>query len=1374
MIRGERNVKRILLTSIFLISILLANSLIFEVFNYSGSNNFQTNLLSDNKTPLSSDSYLSDYYITGSGNQQDVRIYGENTSSSLNNQGSFEIPSMSAADTSYLSYGNFNFTFQNNYTTDYIIENTNALDTSDFIKFNYNTGASTINAKIGTILDTPPPPDLSKLVDNNPATYIRFLSNINGLLSFNISSSFASTSFSPLSLNFNRNFILGLISTYQFSITKSAYLTLRVFDSSNSAWINITNPMFFNSSISTHNLEKKLINQNLKYINSSNICNIQFFFTGLQSSQFTLTLREYHLTATYAFDLPITNTSYVALEFDLKGESSTINGFYAWIRTLNLTGAQNTELYVTLYQANSTIQRTETNLALVNLRPDISKKIDSFIIKYNDYHNDSLTYFSFNISNTQKSPLYNYFIVINSNQSKSYHSLVSIPRASYGDPDIRIDHQLRTTLNNGTSWNVARKTVTGAYTSGQLDAASFKLNVTRGYMPSDFINPYNNSDTLRIQNLPIKNRIISIAPYAQSSSLTWGLGQWIYNFTTPITSIPPNNFEIALNWNNTYIKGFYFNISYIAKAYWIENANSYYNVSYDNTPRWQLNFTLDLNDPNLDNWEFQELWVIYPNDYSATNLTNPNYVDIYDYVYNATGSENKLPGNPVYEYTNVSKEIINGLSGFYSLSLTSTNLIHQMHSYINYNNKLWETNGFMYGDNISVRVDIQNPNGDPAIGGNANVVLFYPNNETKYPGAELSTSLSEIKESSLVFEFNNQSILDVTEDVELLGNYYLAFFWENGSAVGCKKLKLYIDDYDVKLNSCFYEPLLDKNVLDGIVDKVYNNYSILIGTVNVTSGAYDPDFYAVNNSGINQEYIYEINGEKIPIQINSFLQNETVLNPDEDVKINLEIQNLHPFVDINVKVKVQLVSLLNDQWIIDEQTSDLKVIKPSVDPNGNHIQEFSTILQIPTLQSDGIWKGLNAPVRKGGVKTRAIIYFEHSGQSFEVGTFVNDGYSLLVNSSQNDFDGYILALKYDTTITGASLLKPFSRNECQYLPEQTTFVVNIYDKNYISSYGEFISSFSLKLNSNFSNIISSPTTPIYGQSFNLSSDLTTEFGISIPSENVTLQLYNENKWNNISNQISNENGTINFEIDTLSLLSEDEYLFRLIWNGNEFINSKAQNITVTQFKALNEITISIQSNVEQIFKVKKSPIKVILINSGDSELIVNNISVLTNPNSEYIIAEINYLDLQRFAPEDITELVIEIDVPAIEQITLTISIESLNPITNEINIFEQSATFEVYDLPLETYLLQFFILIMVGIFLLAWAIMLIYRKRIIRKIETPIEIPLKRRPRRGKYVSVSELPKKGPPKEELEQKEEEESEEEQKTDLDSLLEEEGL
>ena len=752
---------------------------------------------------------------------------------------------------------------------------------------------------------------------------------------------------------------------------------------------------------------------------------------------------------------------------------------------------------------------------------------------------------------------------------------------------------------------------------------------------------------------------------------------------------------------------------------------------------------------------------------------------------NSTGGETNFDARPSYDFTAITSAVVDGIDGTYSLNLTSSNLIHEMHSYINYNGILWETNGFMYGDNISVGVDIQGPGGVPPTSGNANVTLFYPDNSTIFPGAQRSSGAGIIKDNTLVYDFNNLTILDVTKDTPLLGNYYLGYFWENGSAVGCKKLKLYLDTYDVNMNSLFYEPILDQNILDGIVDKVYESYSMLIGTINVTDDKYYPNFYAVNKSDINQQFIYEINGEEIPILVKTFLQNETLLNPNEDIKISVTIQNLHNFVDLDVKLKVQLVSLVNEEWIIAEQYTDVKTLNINGDPNGADTQEFSVGLTIPNLQADEIWQGVNAPVRKGGAKTIFTVYFEYSGESHEVDTFESNEYSLIVNSSQNEFEGYIITLKYDDEITGASILKPFDRETCQYMPNQTTFVVNIYDKNFVSSYYQFIDSFSLKINSQFSDIVINPQIPIYGQKFNISSVLATEFGDEIPNKNITCQYFESNLWENVSSQMSGANGATNFEIDTLSLPHEDDLLFRLIWQGEQYILENSQNISVSLYKVSNNISLGIVSNVNQITRNGKTTIKITLNNIGDSELTITSfsISIIIEPSLTYSIVEINYLILNNFQPGESTELVISIDVPAINQMTITISIEATNELTEENITVQAVKTFKIYDVPLANYITVFFTLIMIGIFVLLWAVMYLYVKRTTKKIETPIEEPSKKKPRRGRYVSVSELPKEEPKKMPAKkttkkitkkQKQKELKKEKPATDLDSLLEEKGL
>jgi hypothetical protein len=97
---------------------------------------------------------------------------------------------------------------------------------------------------------------------------------------------------------------------------------------------------------------------------------------------------------------------------------------------------------------------------------------------------------------------------------------------------------------------------------------------------------------------------------------------------------------------------------------------------------------------------------------------------------------------------------------------------------------------------------------------------------------------------------------------------------------------------------------------------------------------------------------------------------------------------------------------------------------------------------------------------------------------------------------------------------------------------------------------------------------------------------------------------------------------------------------------------------------------------------------------------------------------------------------------------------------------------------------------MISAFILVWGLMYLYVKRTIRIIETPFEEPDKRKQRKGRYVSVSELPKEEIPetqpidytekksKRRLKKKkakpETEKKDKPPSTDLDSLLEEKGL
>ncbi|MFX1497687.1 MAG: hypothetical protein ACFFBH_09190 [Promethearchaeota archaeon] len=1349
----RKNIKRILLLTVFVLSILLSNIQI-----YPNENFIQNDVNFDQKDLSSSaDGYLSDYYITGAGDPQDVRIYGQNSSYTIDNNHYFNVPSISSTQTGYLSYGNFNFTFQNNYTTDYVLENTDALHAREFIQFLYNPSISYLTVNTGTNLDPSNP--LTYLTDGNPDHYIRFRS-AGGVINFTLAANFTGTSYNraspPISLNFNRAYILGLINKFTLRSGANTYLTIKMYDISQSTWINVTEPIFIKASSTLTNYDERIINENLNFIDLAKINNIQFYFRNSTTTTYTVRVTELYDYATYGFDLTITNNDYVALEFDLKGKRSTVNGFYAWIRTLDVSLASYSELNITLYEANGTIVRTQNVLTTNNIAPNYSKMIDSFTIS--NYNEDKLAYFAFNTAHTMDLKLYNYFIVIKSNRSENVYSLTTIPLFFFGDPDDRADHQLRMTSNSGVSWKIARKTVpsTIPYDSEPLDASSFKINVTRGYMPSDFWKSEN--DNLNIQNMTIQDQVDDTGIYADSSYLTWGLGQWNNEFTTAISAIPPNNFQVNLNWNETVTKGFNFNVTYSVKAYWIELTSTIYNCTYDALPRWSLSFDLTSTHTDINNWNFLEIWFLFPNSYEPSNLTNPNDEDLYPDTSGESGVTSKLG----YDKIIVNTTLINGNYGTYTLKAASPNLVFQMHSFNDYRGTLWETNGFMFGDNMTTSVDIQDINGNPPKGGNANVKLFYPENPGgEYPGGEKNDLTGVIKGSLLSYDFNNDTLLQIRNTLSYFGDYFLGFFWTNGSAIGCKKLRLYIDSYKVDLDDFFYEPVLDKNILSGGVDKVYQSYSILIGTVNVTNR---PNFYPVKNYDINQEYNFKVGNMQIPIVLKDFLQNETIINPDETVNLKVTLQNLFELSDVDVKVKAQLVSLVNKEWIISEVTSNYQTLKLKGDPLGRDIQEFSLDLNIPHLYNDGIWQGVNAPIRKGGALTKLTIIIKYQNEDVNLGTYESKDYSLIVNSTQNNFEGYLLALKYDKEITGSSILKPFNRNECTYLPEQTTFVVNIYDKNYVSSYNDFIKSFALKENSKFSNITVDPESPIRGQKFNLSAVLTNEFGDPLSSKNVTLQYY-DNSWENLSSKLSNNEGYINFEIDTLVLNEEDQSVFRLIWSGDIYRLSNAQNVTVDLYREVNDLRISIYKNVPQIYRNTKTTIKLTIINNGSSSLYIptSNISITIQPRLVNKIVQIDYNHLNYLKSGESTVVILEIDVSSVNKFTINVSIEAQNIITKELITLHTSQTFKTFDLPILDYIIPFLTILIIGVIILFWLIIYSSIKRLIKRIETPIEEPTKKKPKRGKYVKVSEI--KG------EQKEVEKAE---KTDLDSLLEEKGL
>ena len=226
------------------------------------------------------------------------------------------------------------------------------------------------------------------------------------------------------------------------------------------------------------------------------------------------------------------------------------------------------------------------------------------------------------------------------------------------------------------------------------------------------------------------------------------------------------------------------------------------------------------------------------------------------------------------------------------------------------------------------------------------------------------------------------------------------------------------------------------------------------------------------------------------------------------------------------------------------------------------------------------------------------------------------------------------------------------------------------------------------------------------------------------------------------------------------------------------------------FRAFNNISLRIISNVDQMFKNKPSTIQIFLSNIGDSELnvLIPNISIDISPALPYSIVQIDNLALAQFKPGATTLILIKIDITSIDQMSISVSIGARNEVTQEEVTFQSSEMFDIYAPLLEDLIFGYFTLIMIGIFVLVWAVMYLYVRKTIKKIETPFEEPIKPRARKGKYVSVSELPTeeseekveetpaKKPKKlsKKKSKKSEVEEKDKQATDLDTLLEEKGL
>ncbi|MBN1214427.1 MAG: hypothetical protein JXA99_03190 [Candidatus Lokiarchaeota archaeon] len=1347
------------------ISIFLISS--FSIFNFSETN-IENNIDSENDGPnnlLNSAAFDNPY--TGTGYDQEGRLYFENNSTSTNNHnGQFTIEGPRI--NTYLDSGEMIFEFDEDFTTEHIMEDDDALELPLEEQINFGCKKDTTEMTVNTGSMTGDFQD--DLFGFGNDTYVS-ISTSTGIIDFTIDADFSSTFFQSGwygNLDFNREEILGFITTLSYNLTANADLTISLYDDSNSKWEVVVDQLALlaGASDEINRLEEEIINTNLNFVNSSDFTSINFHFDG--SGSYQISLHEFSINATYAFSVELEDQYPIALEFDIRGNNTLINGFYAWIRTVDIALAETTELNISLYKSEiKVLNRDNLNLYDDNANPQTL--ISDYSITLTNYTEDKLNYFKFNTA--LRLDLFNYFIRFDTNNSDVY-SLITIDTHSSGWGDTDGEHILK--KFDGAVWIREQIEPQGnPHSSGFLDASGFKLNVTRGYNPSDFI--YNDIQTLQIDGIPIEDTKDLYFEYSVSDGYQWGLGIWNNTFINAIDNGGSLDYTITMTWDNSEITDFYFDVSCNnIRAYSKHDVSATYSVYYNDVSNWIFNFDASFSGYSVD-WDFADLWFVYDRNFEGTSLNTQ--INGTENVLGDTDGEQRL--NNTHDKLILPYEIVQEYDGIYELNTTSYNAIDKVYSYLDYGGKLWEIQGFMDGDVMKIGADIRGYEKIAPTNGDINVTLYNPDGSVFITNViDTSGTLSTNREK-YYYEFNNNIFLNVIHPATHSGTYNLGMFWKNGTSIGCKSIPIYIDQYNINFGNLTYDSELDYNILR--IEELYKiadpdsrdpqPYDLYIASINETS-IFSNDFYAINNSVINQEYSYETYIGDLTVRLNSFMQNESIINPGENIKFNITLENLDDIIDANVKISVELVSSLNDEWIIANETSTTQNIKHLGDQNEGNIKSFIVDFDIPLIIG-GSWNGVNAPIRMGGAKTLVKIYVENE----IIGIYECPNYALLVDETEDIFEGYILALKSSLSSTAFAFEKVFNREDCTYYPQNTTFLLNIVDKHSLSSYSPFIFERSLHEASKFTNVNVNPELPTKGNIFNISSVLTSEFETTlIDSVEVICQYNNSGVWENITDspKTTNSLGYVKFSIDTEGMSIEEDFItIRLLWGGSTTYLNETYTMTIDFFTYVDSLAINANFQDSFIIRNKKNYLVINLINTGDSILNITSISLDfsgTGIMPLYNIVQQDTSVLHELRQAQSTIVGIEIsfqDIPT-NTIIFNISVIAKNIETNLINSTILTMNVNVIDRSIFEDLMN---QIMIPILLLIgfiWVISLLYSYRLKKKIESPLEKTEKPKQPKGRYLKVSEISKKTREKEEIQE------EKKKTTDLDSLLEEEGL
>ncbi|MHA1674885.1 MAG: hypothetical protein ACTSYI_14815 [Promethearchaeota archaeon] len=1301
-------------------------SLCIQIFD--PINSYKTSLDSTNTQSIPQPS-LKDFEnpIIGIGNNRSVFLYMQNysTTSGVNN---FNISSED--DTHYLNDGIFNITMEPNFNTTFTIEDDNSLEyerelvTIPLSKDNFSiiTGTDLLYGFV--VVDSANVSNVGMVETNISIDANAYTLGLSTILGFKIE--FDITCYAGLLMNSS----LYNYETSQFDILNHSF--------------------YIPESGVPQTISYYIRNENLNYVDLNKNLTLNLVLANDSVTDFTIDWDSFSVDVIRGHEVSIVDDNPVALEFALLGDA-TVYGFQTWIRALNLTDAVTSNLTVQLYEFNQTevlVPRSELMdiTATEDDTPLVTPSSDDILHSENSYLNFSVDgpfWFNFLANKSGVDlELGNYYIKILANTTgtvgEKRFTLVTIPwDASIldpFDPDGDIDHLL---LQNITVWDYVEANLKFTTNHPRVDAANFAINLTRAYLPSEI--------GLTIDNIPVEDTYTWDHDYYDTfedsdpvvrdyASYWWGCGTVNLEFSEAIHLID-NKFTVPLDWDdNIYSDNITFDVDYLAQKYALQPVPSLYELVVDVEPVWNLTLEFDPEDSMFNDWNFTKFAFLVPDNWAVTDLTK-EAVSVLDLTVDPIEKDG-------FEYIILNSSVAD-VNGTYNLLAESVNYMKTMTTFLSYAGNEWETNGFMQDDNVSLAVGLltssdlylQSP-------GEVTASLFNPDGEKMLSNILLDGTIDENSTYSW-FKFEH-SLLFETDGASDVGEYTLIVNWTDGDQAGILQQAIYLNQYDAVIHE-----------VNHLEDLLVNQ---LIGTVNAFPTDlldYDLNIFAVEpllestDSFVFNESRDESIGENLYLTNIAF--NETVLNAEENVLIEIDLENRHPTLDYDVTVIASIVYLDNLDWIV-ANTSELLTIPKYGQTDGSHNQKFVLSLTIPTVLNGGE----NCPIRNIPMK----LHLTYKIDDVIVGEKTESQLLYYTEVNESDFEGIVLTSKTYQDQSGPSFTSNIARNFLN-LPGDVTYFAQVYNGYHMCMVGERnFTTLDNKISGTFNNFRAA-ITPID----HLATQTIT--GIVMDENDVVfketeIEFYYDNRINYTDGSIPNwtplpstdgladtttdETGAFEFEFD-MSLTPYIPEVYILVkFGGNDTHMIFDSSLTVVKNQYESDIEITLDAN-HTLIQGDHNLVSGFISNTGNSTITNVNISLVSPYAATANI--LSGLDLVSIEPGEIHFFQIDFcdedfaESSTLVNITVSMTIEE----TGETYSENQEFTLDTYRTNranlTTTALLVLFGVGAVGL----WVFGGKYVKTKIEEINAPIveetmSKPKKTKRRGGKYVSISDLAKK--------------------------------